>query len=304
MASIDLIRASDGSGNANVATVQSSRSGGSSTIVVDTVAGISDFFMGSMGTPHTFTDPITSETITVISDATAVDFAGHVDGVNLEIDTIAPGYVDGGSEIGDIVIVRPTTQWGDNVADVLDVSHDDDGTLKAGAVDSAAVLAANVVETAKILDSNVTTGKVADEAITSRKLAPKIALKPCTGDVTLNSTSYADITGCTLTFTPDIASYARVWGIIDYRAASTVNDEFQVDLDVDGVNQTPIISYKVPTSAGRFVMSQCWLIPVTAAAHTIKLEGKRLSGSGTVVVEADSSRMIIELMGNDNITVT
>ena len=133
MASIDQIRASDGSGNASVATVQSTRSGGASTIVVDTVLGINGTFMGTMGTPHTFTDPITSEVITVISEATAVDFAGHVDGSNLEIDTIAPGYVDGGSEVGDIVIIRPTTQWGDNVADVLDVAHEDDGKLKADA---------------------------------------------------------------------------------------------------------------------------------------------------------------------------
>lgn len=133
MASIDKLRASDGSGNASVATVQSTRSGGASTIVVDTVLGINGNFMGSMGTPHTFTDPVTSETITVISEATAVDFSGHVDGSNLEIDAIAPGYVDGGSAVGDIVIIRPTTQWADEVADVLDVSHEDNGELKPDA---------------------------------------------------------------------------------------------------------------------------------------------------------------------------
>lgn len=131
MASIDLIRASDGSGNASAATVQSIRSSGATTLDVDTVQGIPDTFYATMGTPHTFTDPVTSETITVISEATAVDFAGHVDGSNLEIDTIAPGYTDNGSAVGDIIIIRPTTQWSDNVADVLAVSHNDDGTLKA-----------------------------------------------------------------------------------------------------------------------------------------------------------------------------
>lgn len=134
MASIDQIRASDGGGNANVATVQSSRSPGSSTIIVDTVLNIGDKFMGSMGTPHTFTDPVTSEVITVISEATAVDFSGHVDGANLEIDDIAPGYTDLGSDVGDIIIIRPTTQYADNVADVLDASHDDDGTILPEAV--------------------------------------------------------------------------------------------------------------------------------------------------------------------------
>lgn len=152
MASIDKIRASDGSENASVATVQNSRSPGSSTIVVDTVAGIPDFFTGTMGTPHTFTDPITSETITVISEATAVDFAGHVDGSNLEIDDIAPGYSDLGSEVGDIIVIRPTTQWGDNLAEVLEVAHEDDGALKDTAIfdalDAKGVLGATHIYTA------------------------------------------------------------------------------------------------------------------------------------------------------------
>lgn len=197
MASIDQVRASDGSGNAIVATVESSRAALASTINVDTVAGIPDSFMGSMGTAHTFTDPVTSEDITVISEATAVDFSGHVDGSNLEIDDIAPGYVDGGSEIGDIVIIRPTTQWADNVADVLDVAHDNDGSLKDDSVDTDQIangavepdqLASNAVETTKIAAGAVTPAKRAggykigtwtasatgDEAITGLGFQPKM----------------------------------------------------------------------------------------------------------------------------------
>lgn len=138
MPSIDSIKASDGSGNANTATVTNQRIAPATTIQVDTVAGFPTNFHGTMGTPHTFTDPVTGEDITVISEATAVDFKGHVDGSNLEIDTIAPGYTDGGSEVGDIVVIRPTTQWADEVAGILDVSHNDDGTLKVadgGAID-------------------------------------------------------------------------------------------------------------------------------------------------------------------------
>ena len=50
------------------------------------------------------------------------------------------------------------------MVDGLLVSHDQDGTLKAGAVDNAAVLASNVVETAKIKDGAVTAPKLADNA--------------------------------------------------------------------------------------------------------------------------------------------
>lgn len=134
MASLEIIKGSDGSGNANLATIQSTRSPGATTIDVDTVLGINPGgFAGSMGTPHTFTDPITSETITVISEATAVDFTGHVDGSNLEIDDIAPGYTDAGSEVGDIVIIRPTTQYADNLAETLAVTLEDDGKLQPDA---------------------------------------------------------------------------------------------------------------------------------------------------------------------------
>lgn len=56
------------------------------------------------------------------------------------------------------------------LVDGLLVSHDQDGTLKAGAVDNAAVLATDVVETAKIKDLNVTTAKIADEAVTGAKI--------------------------------------------------------------------------------------------------------------------------------------
>jgi hypothetical protein len=148
--SINLIKASDGTGNASTATVQTVRNSGVTTIIVDTVNNIPATFMGSMGTPHTFVDPVTSEEITVISEATAVDFTGHVSGANLEIDSIAPGGTDLGSAVGDIVVIRPTTDWANNLADTLAASHDNDGTLKAGAVDNSAVLAAGIINNSKL----------------------------------------------------------------------------------------------------------------------------------------------------------
>ncbi len=154
MAKINLIKASDGTGNASVATISTLRTAGASTILVDTTQGFPDEFCGSMGTPHTFVDPITAEEITVISEETAVDFTGHVDGSNLEIDDIAPGYTDGGSAAGDIVIIKPTTQYADNLATVLEVAHNDDGSLK---------------------DDAVTTDVIADDAVTIDKFTNELA---------------------------------------------------------------------------------------------------------------------------------
>jgi len=128
--SIDLIKASDGTGPAALMTVQSLRNPGSSTIVVDSVANVNGTFIATMGTPSTSGG--------MISDATARDFYGHVDGANLEIDDMAPGFTDDiGSQSGDIVVIKPTTAWADEVAEVLEVAHNDDGTLKDSAVDSS-----------------------------------------------------------------------------------------------------------------------------------------------------------------------
>lgn len=129
--SIKRIRGSDGAGNASVMTVQADRAALSTTIIVDTVLNVPDEFIGTWGTPHTFQDPITGEEITVISEASAVDFRGHVDGGNIEIDQVSPGYTDNGNSVGDIIIIKPTTDWSNNVANILDVSMNDDGTLKA-----------------------------------------------------------------------------------------------------------------------------------------------------------------------------
>lgn len=159
MESIDLIRGSDGNGNASVATVQATRSPMATTIQVNTTANWTSTFIATMGTPHTFVDPVTSEQITVISEATAVDFRGHLDGGNIEIDSIAPGYTDLGSQVGDIIIIKPTTEWANNVADTFAVVHEDDGTLKD-----------DVVDTDAIQDNAVTTDKIDDGAITGQKI--------------------------------------------------------------------------------------------------------------------------------------
>lgn len=61
---------------------------------------------------------------------------------------------------GSVVQPMLTSAMWDDLMDALLTSFDQDGTLKTGAVDVAAVLAANVVTTAKILDANVTEAKL------------------------------------------------------------------------------------------------------------------------------------------------
>lgn len=109
-------------------TVQTLRNAGASTIVVNTTSGApTGGFFASMGTPHTFTDPQTGETVTIISDATAVDFAGHITAGNVVIDAIAPGQTDLGSKVGDVIVIRPLTEWSNNLYNILAQEHADDG---------------------------------------------------------------------------------------------------------------------------------------------------------------------------------
>jgi hypothetical protein len=135
MQSLLYVKGSDGAANASQMTVTTIRASGAATILTNTVSNVPTFFYGSMGAPHTFTDPITGETITVISDATAVDFAGTVTSGHVDIVAIAPGYLDTrGSLVGDIVVVRPITEWANNIYNVLNQSLTDTGVLKTGAI--------------------------------------------------------------------------------------------------------------------------------------------------------------------------
>lgn len=122
MASISNIRGSDGTGSASRATVTVSRAANNPTITVDTLAGWPANFIGVTGTPDLVTNTIQSGTLQV--------FYGHESGGKIVIDSFAAGYSDLGNGIGDIVILKPTTAWADEIADILAVAHLGDGSIK------------------------------------------------------------------------------------------------------------------------------------------------------------------------------
>lgn len=134
MQSIAYLSASNGSANASLMTVTNIRAALANTIKVNTVANVPAKFSGSMGTPHNFVDPVTGETITIISEATAVDFFGSVSGSDIIIDQIAAGYTDLGSKVGDIIVIKPTTEDKNNLKNILAADHNDNGTHMANTV--------------------------------------------------------------------------------------------------------------------------------------------------------------------------
>jgi hypothetical protein len=117
---LNLINASNKSGEAVRASITSIRSAGSTTIAVDALTNWPTNFIATSGT--LLADG-------TLSSATTLVFAGHKSGSNVIIDTIAPGYTDAGNSVGQIIVIKPTTYWADNFADFLGINFADDGTF-------------------------------------------------------------------------------------------------------------------------------------------------------------------------------
>lgn len=123
MASIQNIRGSDGTGAASRATLTSSRAISNPTITVDTLSNWPSQFIAATGT--------LDEEGLRIEPSTLQVFYGHINGAtSIVIDSFADGYEDKGNEQGDIVILKPTTAWANEIADIFAMSHKDDGSIK------------------------------------------------------------------------------------------------------------------------------------------------------------------------------
>ena len=130
---------------------------GATTVQLSSVAGYSN-----------------GDTVVLVIDAGDVAkkqaFTGTVDTGGTQITNVV--WTEGANTshiIGAPVIDYVTASHQSMTTKGLLVSHDQDGTLKAGAVDVAGVLASNVVETAKIKDGAITTPKLASGSVTADK---------------------------------------------------------------------------------------------------------------------------------------
>lgn len=120
----DQLSASDGTGEAVLANIESDRAIAAVTINVDSVENFPNEFIFCTGdkTVNNFIDP----------DTMTIGY-GHLDSGDVIIDGFAPGYVDDGNTSGQILIIKPTTYWADEIVRLARISHSDDGKLKASA---------------------------------------------------------------------------------------------------------------------------------------------------------------------------
>lgn len=125
----DQLSVSDGTGEAVLANIESDRAIASITIDVDSVENFPDEFIFATGTKNV-NNFITPASMTV--------GYGHLDSGNVIIDGFAPGYADDGNTAGQILIIKPTTFWADEIVRLARIAHEDNGDLKRDAIDTAA----------------------------------------------------------------------------------------------------------------------------------------------------------------------
>lgn len=102
----EYLKASDGNGEAATATVTTYRAPGDTNLITDTV---SHWPVKGIATSGKLKPDGT------LDQTTVTVFSYVLTGSIIVIDSIAPGYTDMGNEVGQRVVVKPTTLWADTV---------------------------------------------------------------------------------------------------------------------------------------------------------------------------------------------
>jgi len=147
MVSIKKLQASDTTGEAVRANVTVARVVGGTSLTVDSVSKWpTDSFIGTTGT---------LKADGTLDAATVQVFFGHISAGHIVIDSFAAGYTDLGSEVGDVVLLKPTTAWDDELVAILRASLNDDGTLNSTARGSRRIPRSTTTASTATLTPNI-----------------------------------------------------------------------------------------------------------------------------------------------------
>jgi hypothetical protein len=138
--------------------------------------------------------------------------------------------------------------------------------------------------TAMIGDSQVTTAKVADGAITDPKLAaalPRGTLGYASTTGSQSVSSQVDLTGLSVSVTAGSGRRIKVTGRVGW-TSTVADDGLQVLIQEDGSSVGTGISYGPQATNGVTTIAQTVRTP-SSGSHTYKLRGLRV-GSGTLTV--------------------
>lgn len=133
--------------NPNVAKVNGIRLSGGASLSCDNLAGWPT-------TTHVYFSTYKIDTSLKVIPGTQIDWKGIVSSNTIGTMTRVTGATDNGNTVGDIVEMNPTASWADDLVQGIQVSHNDDGTMK-----TALPLASPVLTTPKVVTSiNDTSG--------------------------------------------------------------------------------------------------------------------------------------------------
>lgn len=129
------LRASDGTGEAVLAHIQSVRNPGSTVLDLDNVDNWNSKAIVLTGTPaaNGFISPVGMKVM-----------YGHLNAGDFIIDGYAPGYADNGNTTAEVAIVKMTTNWADTLVDLLKQTLADNGKIKTDGIDSETMFADGV----------------------------------------------------------------------------------------------------------------------------------------------------------------
>ena len=110
-------------------------------------------------------------------------------------------------------------------------------------------------------------------------------------------TSDTDIAGATITVTTQVANaVARVAADYDWDCTVTGTGYCYGNLYVDGTRQAGEAIFVAQSAETRIPGSKHWTITLaTAGSHTLKLRGRKDSGSGTGIFRAAGTSIVIDL---------
>lgn len=118
---LNYAKASDANGEAVAGSVTAKRAVDSTTLKVDSVLNWPSYFIATTGVV---------QSDDTLDPTSATVFKGHLSGSDIIIDSFSPGYTDVGNSVDDVVLIKPNTPWANEIVNVIEVAHNEDGTPK------------------------------------------------------------------------------------------------------------------------------------------------------------------------------
>jgi len=123
----------------------------------------------------------------------------------------------------------------------------------------------------------------------------------CTADTNITSTSQADITGATATYTPDVDMRLMVQATFDAQCTvfGSANHALLATLSVNGVQQSPLCVSAFASAQDRRCITRSWVLTLkSGTSYTIKLRAATSNVASNYIVYASQTDMIWEKSPN------